>query len=156
MMTYDARQIANWFVKEGQKDGKKFSIMELLKLVYIAHGWHLEIFKQPLFGNRIEAWKFGPVVPDVYSAFRPQGVTISSTVPIAEVELTDRKRKLLQEIYKIYGPMPAFKLSDITHEVGGPWDVTTKTKGAFGEIDDVLIKSHYEQKRVTKEEEEKV
>jgi uncharacterized phage-associated protein len=146
-MAYDARQIANWFVREGGKHGKYFSIMELLKLVYITHGWHLEIFSTPLFSNRIEAWKFGPVIPDVYSAFRPQGVTVNQPVMIQETPVAPQVEKLLGEIYNIYGGMQAFKLSEITHEGGGPWDTVSRTKGFFGEIDDRLIRDHYRQKR---------
>ena len=146
-MSYDARQIANWFVSKGQESGKHFSIMELLKLVYISHGWHLEVFGQPLIRNRIEAWKFGPVIPDVYSAFRPQGVTVKQPVALSSAPLPPQVEKLLEEVMAIYGKMPAFKLSDITHEAGGPWDITTVNKGFFGEIDNDLIRQHYVQKR---------
>ncbi|AVW92216.1 Panacea domain-containing protein [Celeribacter baekdonensis] len=64
-MAYDARQIANWFVVRAQREGRTLSIMSLLKLTYIAHGWHLEMQEVPLFSNRIEAWQYGPVIPEV-------------------------------------------------------------------------------------------
>lgn len=145
---YDARQIANWFVEKGQQSGQRFSIMELLKLVYISHGWHLEVFDKPLFSNRIEAWKFGPVIPDVYNAFRHQGVYVSNKVAMNETPLSAADEGLLNEVFDIYGKMPAFKLSNITHETGGPWDVIQRTQGLFSKIGDDLIKAHYEQKRM--------
>ena len=38
--------------------------MQLLKLIYVAHGWHLETSSgNPLIQNKIEAWKFGQVIP---------------------------------------------------------------------------------------------
>ena len=52
---YDARQIANWFVTRAKQDANVLSVTTLLKLCYIAHGWHLELLGGPLFNNRIEA-----------------------------------------------------------------------------------------------------
>ena len=37
---YDARQIANWFVRRAAQDGRRLTIMQVLKLVDISHGWH--------------------------------------------------------------------------------------------------------------------
>lgn len=145
---YDARQIANWFVLRAQKDGKNLSIMQLLKLVYIAHGWHLETQNAPLFGNRIEAWQYGPVIPDVYNAFRKQGISIGTTsnsVPTLTADPADAA--LLEEIWDIYGKLPAFRLSDMTHVLGGPWDIATKAGGYYAQIPDILIQQHYEQLR---------
>ena len=72
-MTYDARCITNWFIRRAQNDNKLLSIMSLLKLFYIAHGWCLEIYDHPLFYNEIEAWRYGPVIPDVYRIFAHKG-----------------------------------------------------------------------------------
>ena len=58
-MTYDARQIANWFVNRAARDEK---VMSMLKLTYFAHGWNLETKETPLFSNRVEAWQHGPVI----------------------------------------------------------------------------------------------
>jgi uncharacterized phage-associated protein len=124
---YDARQIANWFVERAARDGRRFTIMQLLKLVYISHGWHLEMHASPLINNKIEAWKFGPVIPDVYNTFRRQGVEIN-----APVQVENR-------------PIPP--LSDITHEEGSPWKQATVLWGYFAPIPNELILPHYQAKR---------
>ncbi|HHB81002.1 MAG TPA: DUF4065 domain-containing protein, partial [Aliiroseovarius sp.] len=80
-MAYDARSIANWFVTRAERDGRPLSIMHLLKLIYVAHGWYLETRKAPLIFNRIEAWQYGPVIPDVYNAFRPGGIDVRGVDP---------------------------------------------------------------------------
>jgi len=146
-MIYDAKQIANWFIRRSAADNRALSIMTLLKLVYVSHGWHLEIFKKPLFLNRIEAWKFGPVIPDVYNAFRGQGVNVRHEIPLLGITLETQDANLLEEIYGIYGHMNAFKLSEITHEVDGPWDRATKLRGHFAQISDDVILEHYQGKR---------
>jgi uncharacterized phage-associated protein len=146
-MKYDARQIANWFIERAEKDGRILSIMSLLKLAYIAHGWFLETRDKPLFENRIEAWKHGPVIPEVYQAFRPQGVHAQSQVDGYEAISDDDVTGFLEEIYKIYGNMSPFRLSDLTHTKGGPWDTATSIGGWYAKIPDELIHSHYIVKR---------
>ncbi|MFC5586533.1 Panacea domain-containing protein [Nitratireductor kimnyeongensis] len=146
-MGYDARQIANWFVARSKRDGKRLSIMSLLKLTYIAHGWHLETQNAPLFLNRIEAWQYGPVIPDVYRAFRNQGINVTHPIPVSEAPIEPSDEKFLDEIYTKYGKLDAFTLSDLTHIQGGPWDIATKTGGYYAPIPDELIKQHYIHKR---------
>lgn len=145
---YDARQIANWFVLRAQQEGRSLSIMQLLKLVYIAHGWHLETQHGPLYSNKIEAWQYGPVIPDVYNSFRRQGVAVSNTAQeVPSVEFDPADAQLLNEVWNIYGKLPAFRLSDLTHVPGGPWDIATKTGGYFAKIPDELILQHYQHLR---------
>lgn len=147
-MTYDARQIANWFVSRARSASRTLSIMQLLKLVYIAHGWHLEITKRPLFNNGIQAWRFGPVIPDVYNAFRNQGINVDCEVASTTLPIHANDEKLLGQIWDIYGSLSAFQLSELTHEDGGPWDVASKLRGNYAPIPDELIQKHYELKRL--------
>ena len=146
-MAYDARQITNWFIQRAARDGRQLSIMSLLKLDYIAHGWHLEITGRPLFTNRIEAWQYGPVVPDVYNAFRPQGVTTSTPDARFLGKISHYDEQFLEQIYQIYGNMSPFRLSELTHEAGGPWETARKWGGWYAEIPNDLIRSHYILKR---------
>lgn len=146
---YDARQVANWFVSRAASENRTLSIMSLLKLTYIAHGWHLEMRKSPLFNNRIEAWQRGPVVPDVYHAFRGQGVHIGSVADVSKfpAEVADYDESFLEQIYSIYGHLDAFALSDLTHERGGPWEIATQRSGNYAIMFDDEIRRHYEAKR---------
>lgn len=144
---YDARQIANWFVQRAQKESKTLSIMSLLKLTYISHGWHLEMRKVPLFSNRIEAWQRGPVIPDVYSSFRGQGVHVTGIIPQYSLPMTKFDTDFLEQIYMIYGHMDPFTLSEMTHEPGGPWEMASKRAGNYAPIYNSEIQAHYEAKR---------
>ena len=146
-MPYDARQIANWFIQRAADEGRHLSIMSLLKLAYIAHGWRLEMLDQPLFENRIEAWQHGPVIPDVYKAFRPQGIVPRAILTGYPAPIDQADTEFLEQIYKIYGHMSPFRLSELTHEPGGPWETARKWGGWYAEIPDELIKSHYIGKR---------
>ena len=146
-MTYDALQIANWFIRRAGMEDRKLSIMSVLKLTYIAHGWHLEIRKEPLFDNRIEAWQYGPVIPDVYRKFRTQGITVSTPYPTMEAELHANDERFLNGIWDIYGNLSASRLSELTHEESGPWHIVTQAFGNYVPIPNDLIQNHYEMKR---------
>lgn len=147
-LAYDARKVANWFVARAAQDGKVLSIMTLLKLTYIAHGWHLETKGKPLFPNRVEAWQYGPVIPDVYSAFRGSGINVTgSSITEPGDEITNEDASLLEQVYNIYGSLSAFQLSDLTHVAGGPWDITMQTGGHRATIPNELIRQHYSMKR---------
>jgi len=102
----------------------------------------------PLFSNRIEAWQYGPVIPEVYNAFRTQGINVSGPVSAPTKEITPEDESLLEQVYTIYGSLSAFQLSNLTHVPGGPWDIATKTGGNYALIHDDLIKQHYKVKRV--------
>lgn len=121
--------------------------MSLLKLAYISHGWFLALHDRPLFHNPIEAWKFGPVVPDIYFSFKKQGKIPRQKIDTKKNMIDGMIDDFLEQIYFIYGSMPAFKLSKLTHVTGGPWDITRKLGGFYTPIPDELIKQHYLSKK---------
>lgn len=151
-MVYDARQIANWFIARAARDDQVLSIMALLKLTYIAQGWHLEMRGTALFGNPIEAWRYGPVIPDVYDDFRPQGVRVTAPVAnVAPVALPREVETILEQVWEVYGGLSPFQLSDLTHVPGGPWDLAIQAGGVYAPIPNELIRQHYMLKRATAE-----
>ena len=59
--------IANHFI-ELNPDG--LTLMQLLKLSYIAHGFKLGLDLGPLSRELAQAWKYGPVFPSIYHKFK--------------------------------------------------------------------------------------
>lgn len=143
LFPYDGKLIANHSIKIANEDGRQMSIMRLLKLVYMAHGWSLATLDRPLIDDRIEAWQYGPVIPAVYYAFRPQGIYNLSSVPVFPRELESGVESLLRKTYHMYRQESDIQLSKLTHNRGGPWYVTYHRDGEFSEIPDSLIKTHY-------------
>ena len=60
MSAVDSPTVANAFVDVADH---LMTQMKLHKLTYIAHGWHLAIFGEPLVADAAEAWDNGPVFP---------------------------------------------------------------------------------------------
>ncbi|MCY4038068.1 MAG: DUF4065 domain-containing protein [Hyphomicrobiales bacterium] len=145
-MTYDARQIANWFIKRAQQDDRVLSIMLILKLTYIAHGKHLEKMNTPLFSNEIQAWRFGPIIVDIYQAFRRQGMKVSVPLPnMLDVE-NPLDIELLEEVWNEYSELSTSQLSKFTHISGGPWHLAVKIGGWYAPIPSELILQYYRAK----------
>jgi len=166
-MPYESKAIANEILRIAQARGSAVSHMKLQKLVYYAHGWNLAIQKCPLLNERIEAWKFGPVVPSLYQEFKGVGSgTIQSpammtsfsdghvkfftpsleTCTDSTSEKDDFTRRLLNKIWDMYGKYDAMQLSEATHRAGTPWHTIRSQFGDVKGIDipDELIQRYFE------------
>ena len=165
-MSHDARAIANYFLDRAKAEGLSLTPMHVLKLVYIADGWHLAIRGTPLINDPVEVWDYGPVIPNLYHSVKRYGRN-AITEPIAELvipkggitkivfgeeeyekieeEFTEDEEALLNRIFDVYGGLEAFQLSALTHREGTPWAVI-KSAAPFvrGQvIPNSLIKDHF-------------
>ena len=147
---HNSLAIANRFVERAAMEGKSLDILQLVKLVYLAHGWCLGFTDKPLISSSVEAWKHGPVIPDVYRAFRPQGVVVrgraldKNGAPYA-AELDDEQAKIVDDVYNTYQSISSFGLSHLTHADGTPWSETRG--GYYAPIPEERIRAYY-RKRV--------
>ena len=66
---HDAKAIANRFLDLADQETIPLNLMHLQKLLYNAHGYHLAMLGEPLFWQTVYAWKYGPVIADVYHEF---------------------------------------------------------------------------------------
>ncbi len=132
-MAHDARAVANFLLDCAEGQGKRLTIMALIKIIYFAHGWHLARSGAPLISNPFEAWQHGPVVRVVYDCFSDHGshpITsratrfdpISQAHEVVRSSFTVEEAALLGDVFKAYGWLDAFRLSEITHATGSPWD----------------------------------
>src|SRR5262249_43083279 len=89
------------------------------KLLYYAQGWHLAVFNAPLFPNRIEAWKHGPVVKDAYAHYQGQ-FDIKPSLSADPESLSDENKKLVDWVWERYKGLSATALKAKTHREA-PW-----------------------------------
>jgi uncharacterized phage-associated protein len=130
---YPALTVANWFIEKSIKESTPISHMKLQKLLYFAHGYCLATLNAPLLGEKIQAWKYGPVVATVYYEFEYLGSTPISAIvddyPLGDIYLDAGVTKLLGAIWRALSPYSPFKLSQMTHLKGCPYEVTSKVEG---------------------------
>lgn len=133
-MSNRASLIAFAFVTKGIEDGIPVTQMKLQKLVYFAHGLHLAVMEKPIIKEMFQAWKFGPVVPEIYHDFKVYGsspITDIETLKIFDLvgDFDDEKLKALDKYTKqcidttwsTLKNSNALSLSAWTHKEGSPW-----------------------------------
>ena len=85
-------------------------------------GFHLAIFDVPLFEEDIEAWQYGPVVPEVYHKYKTHGN--AGLLPDADIiALNQKEERLFDEVFSVYGDYSAIGLMNLTHNEK-PWNNT--------------------------------
>ena len=94
--------------------------MRLQKLLYYAQGWHLAAFGRPLYVGRIEAWKHGPVVKEIYPTFKDYGAKSISPNEAGEPTLSDQDMAFILSVWEEYKPYSAAGLRAKTH-LEAPW-----------------------------------
>ena len=142
---YNVLDVADAILKIAKRKGKQLTPLQLMKLVYISHGWSLGLGRGDLFDARVEAWKYGPVIPDLYQATKHYG---RNPIPLQKIDdgpvpVLPEDERFLTEIVDQYGKMTGTALSALTHKSGTPWD-RVYVDGIFNiEIPDQLIRDHY-------------
>lgn len=140
-------QICNWHINHFKNNNKSLTLLNLMRLLFISQGWSLALRNTPLFEEDIEAWASGPIIPKVYTLFRPQGYSITKSLEVDEnSNLLDVQ--FLEEIYKIYGSMSSSKLENLVKTSEGPWELALHMAGDYTVIPKELIKSHYKIKNL--------
>lgn len=150
---HDPRAIANKILDIRRDGGKPLTVMQLIKLVYIADGWSLALLGKPLSKHNPQAWQYGPVYPVVYTAFKRFGskpvdapaYLKGTEIPYAE-QFPEDEEELLEQVVESYGKLSAFALSNLTHKPGTPWSKAFE-QGAYTEISTESMKSHFESLR---------
>lgn len=133
---YKAMYIANYIIWFAQR---KFELgitnLQLQKILYFAYVQYLLTFDKKLFGEAIEKWQYGPVIPEVYHAFKDYGFYkinepkqqfdvefINGKLQLNEqpfdpslLEHDDQTLTLINKVIHRWIKIPAFELVEITH-----------------------------------------
>lgn len=155
MPSHDARAVANKILSLSQERGQPLTLMQLIKLVYLANGWWLSYSDgEALTNTSAQAWQHGPVHPHVYKAFRRFGSgPVTSPALDKDTQLpydsnyTPEQVQIIESVVENYGNMHAFKLSDIMHRPGTPWSRTMQETGQYSVIPNTVIKEHFDELR---------
>src|ERR1700733_1999294 len=110
-------EVANKLLELARDEKKTLTPMQLIKLVFLCHGWMLGLYGRHLISDSVEAWHYGPVLPKLYQKikqFRSNPVTHidcqnSSQFDAEEIDV-------IKQVYNIYGSWNGIQLSALTHE----------------------------------------
>lgn len=155
---YDARAIANRVLDRADEIGAKITQLQLYKIIYFAHGWYLTSEGRRLVSQDFQAWSYGPVIRVVRDAFKDFGkepiagraerldIFTGELIPLEPI--TDQRDiDFIDKIVDFYHVYDGWKLSDMTHEEGSPWDQVWNAKTPIGNlglrIDERSIYDHF-------------
>lgn len=162
-MYINASICANFFLEKARQENIPLTLMKLLKLVYISHGWSLAILNKGMLGNeKVEAWKHGPVIGSLYHEFKhfknePISTWSQSTVEDTDIgfeiktlflhnidiENKEILLNILQTVWDSYKNYSPWGLSQKTHEKGTPWEQTYSKEKKDLIIANELIRNYY-------------
>jgi len=164
-MKINASITANYFLRKGIEEKRPITLMKLLKLVYIAHGWVLAVLDNnegALGDENIEAWKHGPVTPSLYHEFKHyQNLPIdewsqtttqetesdfkteSIHLKNCDIEEKNQFEEIFSAVWEAYKEYSAWGLSQKTHEIGSPWEKNYNPEKKGTVIPNQIIKEYY-------------
>jgi len=114
--------------------------LKLQKLLFYTQAVSLVRFNKPAFSSAIEAWDYGPVIPEVYTKIRRYKTPLKikyatkESIDACIIEAADM-------VIKYYGEMDGIELMQLTHSEQ-PWRNAYK-KGRNTEITNRAIKAYY-------------
>ena len=157
-MKDNALSIANYFIDKAAQDKKPVRPLKLMKIVYIAYGYGLAMLHKSLIDERfdkVEAWKYGPVIPSVYHSFknyRENPITAKTVViedddkgkvEFVEPQLSDSNaRALCDYVWNRYNTYSDLELVSLLHGKGTPWGMVYE-EGKNNTIPEFLTERYY-------------
>lgn len=101
--------------------------LKLQKLVYYCQAWHLVWTEKSLFPEKIEAWRNGPIVPDLYEMHKGHfklhaGFFLEKHPTKKNHRITDSEKDIVDRVLEYYGPRDPHWLSQLAH-MEEPWKV---------------------------------
>ena len=121
-MPYDVLDVAEYIVDHQTRKGYPFTPLKLQKMLYFLWEYYYSQTTKHLFENRIEAWPYGPVCPDVYNRYcMYAGDPISETSSSNFSNIDKKTIRIINTFLSKYGLMNAFYLVAFSHQEGSPW-----------------------------------
>jgi len=114
-----ADQVADYFIALAHQRGESVNNSKLQKLLYYAQAWHLAFYDAPLFGEKFEAWIYGPAIPSVYWRFKPFSISdlpVQREPPALDAETT----QFLDQVASEYLALDEYELEWLSRREP-PW-----------------------------------
>lgn len=132
---YEVLTIARYIINYCNEKGYEITNLKLQKLLYFVQAVFLSLLNKPCFKEKIEAWKFGPVVREAYYEFKEYGnreippITeyagteyyfAGKMTPFDSSAICESDKELINKVIDTFGKYSASTLVKITH-ANGPW-----------------------------------
>ena len=119
--------VAKKFLDMADPNDPPMTPLKLMKMTYIAQGWHLGLHDDALINEEVCAWQFGPVFPSLYRKVKKYGrnavkkISLSAMEVIGHIQISDCGNEVINRVHKAYKGKTAGQLCGMTHMKGTPW-----------------------------------
>lgn len=117
---YDAMDVSEYVLWHCENElNKPITNLQLQKFLYYIQGANIVINGKPLFDNKIMAWKYGPVIPDVYYWFNNN---ISNQIRGIhnKTDFKSEEKAVIDKVIEILIDINPWRVVDLVHEEK-PW-----------------------------------
>lgn len=103
-----------------RSDSPVLDALQLQKLLYYTQAWHLAITDEPLFDEKVKAWKNGPVVPQVWHQRKERRSRERVWQDVSNIDVSPFDLSIIDAVITKYGGFSGEELSNLTHNES-PW-----------------------------------
>lgn len=146
-MMVSAVSVCNSILKRSFDEKIDITPMKMQKLLYFVYKEYLKQTDCPLFEERFEAWKYGPVIDSVYQYLKKYKYNSiknyvicggQTTAYIVKEEPGSIFSRVLDEIWNKYKTFDGIYLSKLTHSKDTAWYFAAQNKKLY--LEDIHIK----------------
>lgn len=120
---YTAIDISSYILTHCRQKDINVTNLKLQKLLYFVQCAFIKNKKELCFGDKIEAWSYGPVISDVYNLYSKyvSNNILSWKEPLKSISCCDQK--IIDTVLDAYAKKNTWDLVEITHSQN-PWKLT--------------------------------
>lgn len=141
-MAYSALAVSQYIIDHEWEENKPVSNLRLQKLLYFIQGYFYMCYGHRCFDDKIEAWDFGPVIPNVYREYKVYGSCIIITRKTDLIgTLSKEAKERINEVLEVSRKYSTSKLVDISKKQS-PW-AKTHSYCFINEITEYKMKEYF-------------
>ena len=136
--------VANNFIKRSKEENISITPLKLQKLVYFLYMSYLVKTGDKLFTERFETWKYGPVLPSLYSEFMAYGqkpITTYGKDSLGKGYMVEEKgafAECVNDVWETYKTCTGQALSELTHRPNTAWTKAKETMRPYLDDEDII------------------
>lgn len=123
-MAYSALAVSQYIIDHEWEKDRPVSNLRLQKLLYFIQGYFYMCYGHRCFDDKIEAWDFGPVIPNIYHEYKIYGSCIIITRKTnLIVTLSQEAKERIDEFLDVAKMYSTSRLVNISKNQS-PWEKT--------------------------------
>ncbi|MGT2933665.1 Panacea domain-containing protein [Streptococcus catagoni] len=147
-----ALDVANTFLVRAKKENIDISPMKLQKLVFLLYKEYLKNTEKKLFEDKFEVWMYGPVVSNIYQAFKKYGsnkitnyyINSNNQYLTVKFGLNEAFDNCFEKVWQKYKELDGVFLSQLTHQKDTAWSIADSLNREFLSDQDIYNEKEYE------------